>query len=329
MTKGLPKMVCPSCKIRLSQSEGGFLCESCDKLYPVLNGVPSFVKKEINFYHKYYLSEKGLKLARGHTGFKNPILNALLEIRAQVSIVGIRQRFFKKMLKKDRGALILDLGCGGGHELFTGHGSVVGVDVELAPLKNAAELYPMVAHADMSKLPFEDNVFDYVISSDVMEHIPPENKDAVLSEIWRVLKNGGKTLHAIETSSTNFLFRFAKKYPDMFRRSFIEEPGGHFGLEMPTDVLGRFKKHAFMLIRAGKIWGPIWSTEEYLYRFDNEYKKTAAVVRLLVYISRILNTNIVVHAAANVCLGILNYFLESVTPFNHAQAILVAYKKRE
>lgn len=282
---------------------------------------------ERDFYHKYYQTKQGIKWAKGHTGFKNLFLDALLEMRVQISIVGKRQRFFKKIFGKEKNALILDLGCGGGHELFIRYGNVVGVDLEITPLKNVKGMYSMAINADITYLPFRNNTFDYVVSSDVIGHIPLENKDRLISEIFRVLKPGGRTMHAVETNSNNFLYRFAQGYPDLFQKSFVEEIGGHFGLEMPQDALNRFQKHKLELIKLEKLWGFVWSTEEYIYRFDNEYKDKSIAIRFLVAVCKALNKNIVVHAAANVFLGILNYFVESLTPLPHAQGILIAYKK--
>lgn len=327
MLKNLLNLICPACKISLTQSDQKLECKNCKQIYPIINGIPSFIKIKNEFYYKYYQTNLGILLAKGHMGFKSQLLNMLLEIRTQISIVGKRQRFFKKLFGKERNNLILDLGCGGGHELFTNYGNVVGVDLELTPLEKAKIIYSMAIHADITALPFEDNTFDYIVSSDVIGHIPFENKDKLLSEIYRILRKDGKTAHAIETESNNFLYRFAQRYPLLFQKSFVEEIGGHFGLETPEDVLNRFKKLKFKLIRVEKIWGFVWSTEEYIYRFDNEYKEKSRSIKLLVALCKVLNKNILVHAVANVLLGILNYFVESLTPLNHAQGILVAHKK--
>jgi SAM-dependent methyltransferase len=329
MSNAFLNLICPNCKTVLTsnQPDQKLECETCKRTFPVIDGVPSFIKENDGFYHSYYQTELGASWAKGHVGFKNPFLNALSEMRTKISIVGKRQRFFKKLFGREKNGLILDLGCGGGHELFSRYGTAVGVDLELLPLKNVKSIYAMAIHADITALPFEDNTFDYVVSSDVMGHIPIKNKDKLLAEIYRVLKPDGVTVHAIETQGVNFLYRFAQKYPDLFRKSFIEGIGGHFGLEMPDEVLNRFSQHGFDVLRIEKIWGPIWPTEDYIYRFDNEYMEKSNLIKLLVTICKILNKNILVHGIANVILGILNYFVESLAPLNHAQGILVAYRK--
>lgn len=44
---------------------------------------------------------------------------------------------------------------------------------------------------DATNTPFEDNAFDYVSCSQVIEHLPPKNQPDLLKEIWRVTKPGG------------------------------------------------------------------------------------------------------------------------------------------
>ena len=101
------------------------------------------------------------------------------------------------------GETILDLGCGRGSETLeaanrTGsEGKAIGLDITQAmidiALENADEAG--VANAffilgDIENLPFENSVFDAVISNCVINHAKDKNK--VYSEIYRVLKPGGR-----------------------------------------------------------------------------------------------------------------------------------------
>lgn len=54
--------------------------------------------------------------------------------------------------------------------------------------------------ADMCKLPFPDNFADYIECNDAIEHVPMRKVQTALSEMYRVLKPGGKL--GLET--TNF-----------------------------------------------------------------------------------------------------------------------------
>jgi SAM-dependent methyltransferase len=51
--------------------------------------------------------------------------------------------------------------------------------------------YPFV---DMQNLPFKNNVFDFVISDQVIEHL--QNPSKAIDESYRVLKEGGIAIHA-------------------------------------------------------------------------------------------------------------------------------------
>ena len=101
------------------------------------------------------------------------------------------------------GERVLDLGSGAGTDSLVAaqmvgpRGSVVGIDMTPAMLatarRAAAELG--VANADfvegeVESLPFADESFDVVISNGVIDLVP--DKDAVYSEIYRVLVPGGR-----------------------------------------------------------------------------------------------------------------------------------------
>jgi arsenite methyltransferase len=101
------------------------------------------------------------------------------------------------------GAIVLDLGCGAGTDLLiaaqmTGPtGRVIGVDMTSAMLDRAREsadamgLDNVALHeALIESLPLADASVDAVISNGVIDLVP--DKDAVLDEIDRVLRPGGR-----------------------------------------------------------------------------------------------------------------------------------------
>jgi arsenite methyltransferase len=103
----------------------------------------------------------------------------------------------------DPGAVVLDLGCGAGTDLLiaaqmTGPtGRVIGVDMTAAMLRQvraSAEdmgLDNVDTHESLiESLPLEDASVDVVISNGVIDLVP--DKDAVLDEIDRVLRPGGR-----------------------------------------------------------------------------------------------------------------------------------------
>jgi SAM-dependent methyltransferase len=96
---------------------------------------------------------------------------------------------------------VLDFGCGWGGEtlwLATQVTSVVGVDTESAAIAQANRALASSGATNCrfeqcgSRLPFPDNAFDAVFSTDTFEHVM--DLDAAFSELFRVLRPGGVVL---------------------------------------------------------------------------------------------------------------------------------------
>ena len=91
---------------------------------------------------------------------------------------------------------LLDVGCGGGaHAVaFAERGwRVTGVDVSPAQLDLARGRGVEVVEADAGALPFEDASFDAAVS--VFTHTDVEDFPAVVCEIARVLRDGGRFVY--------------------------------------------------------------------------------------------------------------------------------------
>jgi ubiquinone/menaquinone biosynthesis C-methylase UbiE len=90
---------------------------------------------------------------------------------------------------------LLDAGCGTGwfsKKAFESGAYVTAIDLSVSLVKITTQKVPGVQGiaASIMQLPFPDNHFDYVISSDVIEHTPDPQKATL--EMIRVLKPGGK-----------------------------------------------------------------------------------------------------------------------------------------
>lgn len=101
-----------------------------------------------------------------------------------------------------KGDTVIDLGSGAGNDCFiarheTGEtGKVIGIDFTPAMIERAranAEVRGFnnveFRQGDIEKMPVTANVADVVVSNCVLNLVP--NKDAVMKEIYRVLKPGG------------------------------------------------------------------------------------------------------------------------------------------
>ena len=221
----LTKLVCPDCRVEIVQSNSDWHCPKCRRKFPYLHGILSFLTDAEKFNEGEF--EEKQKHAWSDSAAlrqkisQNRFLSFLNTLRIKFSFFGRRVRvFYNEMAGGDKSRLILDLGCGGGRHYFCNYGKVIGVDPVLELLPMAKKLYAEVYHAGGYQLPFADNTFDYIVSSDVLGHIPFDKKDALFAEMHRVLKPGGRAVHMIETDGTNIWFRQAKKFP-VFSRNIM------------------------------------------------------------------------------------------------------------
>ncbi len=86
---------------------------------------------------------------------------------------------------------ILDVGCGVGRFISKAPQQIKGVDNNIETVEICQKKGFSVVKGDVTKLPFEDNSFDGVYCSHVIEHLYPEQAHRLLYEMARVLKKGG------------------------------------------------------------------------------------------------------------------------------------------
>lgn len=232
------------------------------------------------------------------------------------------QRYFDKYVPARN--FLLDLGCGGGWMLLRVKAkNVIGVDLSRASLNSARILYGNCVRADINFLPFRNDAFDVVASSDVLGHIPASFKEGIVFEIRRVLKEGGVTFHLVEVDGQGVLPSWCKKYPELYER-YIIDLDGHYGLELPSVASERFTSCEFRNCTAKKIYsGLLWPVTEYAKRFDNEFKNKSLFIKALARASKIIVKNFYVHAMVDCLLGTVSRFWDAVTPFDWADGIYI------
>ncbi len=158
------------------------------------------------------------------------------------------------ILKNTEGKKILEIGCGRGfylksfRKLFP-EAEIVGVDKNKKYLAQIRVKGIKLIEADAQKLPLADNYFENVVASEILEHVDDDKK--VLEEIWRVLKNGGKTMITVPNAN----------YPLLW------------------DPLNWFLKKCFNTHISSKVWwlAGIWADHRRLYtkkKIEDKIKKT-------------------------------------------------------
>lgn len=321
--KILDILVCPICKGKpIFRERKLVLCPDCKRSFVVKDGIISFINYNDSFYEGKFTESYDLDKK-----FNFSLLKPFKYIYNLISVDKSRERFFRKNLNR-RNQMILDIGCGGGWKDLTEFGKVIGVDVSIKSLKNASKFYDLVIQADILKLPFSDNTFDVVFSSDVIGHIPFDDKQILISEIYRVTKKGGKSIHSVECDSNSLFYKWAKKYPDLFQKYFIEMYG-HFGLELPTKVFERFRKVGFipLIKKADPCKGYIRPIESYLVFFNNEYKNKSIFVK---YFISSLNTLLKIKSLKYIINFLLGFFIplsDLVIPVNHRDSVKICLIK--
>lgn len=110
---------------------------------------------------------------------------------------------------------VLDVGCGDGTRVLQYGNTWSGVDTNAESIKAGQEKGANIFYGDATALPFKDEVFDMVLSNNVIEHLGIEDAHKHLREAARVLKKDGMLLLATAVPSHSFwgTFSHVKPYP--------------------------------------------------------------------------------------------------------------------
>ncbi|MCP4049459.1 MAG: class I SAM-dependent methyltransferase [bacterium] len=208
---------------------------------------------------------------------KNPEgIDPVFEIRELYEM----HELIKKSVEKKSPTKLLDAGCGKG---FTGN-SVFGLckeyhgfDISYSAVAIAKKRLPngVFNVGSLKKLPYDDEEFDCVVCSEVLEHIPDYLK--AMSELSRVTKMGGSLI--ITTPN--------KHNPDMTLRLYTKGRYTPQIYDSPIDyeeLITQFKKRDLEIVEFKSFWffpslGEEMSEEELekfmkvLEKLSDKYKK--------------------------------------------------------
>jgi ubiquinone/menaquinone biosynthesis C-methylase UbiE len=165
-----------------------------------------------------------------------------------------KQGFIPWLFEKymfSNGHRILELGCGNGEQWqnriqqLPADCILVLSDFSEGMVNNVWEKYSnhsnfLAQSIDIQKIPFPDNSFDVVIANHMLYHIP--NLPKALSEVRRVLKNGGKFYAATNGNGGMRPFlRDAFKQVNPNLNTFAQNFS--FNLENGTEILSEYFDH--------------------------------------------------------------------------------------
>ena len=218
---------CPNCKGLLSVKvvseddlgirEGELDCPACNRVYPVREGILHLQPRdEITTASKDWSLRSfddayrrvGGEQSNIEWGDKIGIPRAI----SQYDHPRVKGRLLEWLGPPDNG-MVLDVGAGSGYFIFEMMGactakdlSFVGTDPSFEHIKwlerrrrEEKNKSVLTVVGDGRSLPFADCVFDVVVSSEVLEHIPAKRE--AIQEMARCLKTGGVLL--LSTPSKN------------------------------------------------------------------------------------------------------------------------------
>ena len=143
---------------------------------------------------------------------------------------------------------VLDGGCAFGSgtaPLSTIAGRVFGCDPNPELIARARTSYPGLTFevCPLERTPYEDDMFDAVILTDVLEHVV--NERVVINELFRILKPGGHLIVTVPhkglfsfMDTENYIWTLRVKFPRLYRLLFRMKHGRD-----PRPKVGYESKH--------------------------------------------------------------------------------------
>ncbi len=185
-------LCCPACGKAIVIDLTADRVEACEH-FPaarIENGIAALLEKH-DFYEGRFSGVDEFVLPR------NPSLLGKTMLYLRHSSLAAANRFFlwkwlERAASGGKSLRILDMGCGSGKRLLCEYGEVYGIDYSVESLAGNQGLYREVLQCDSAAVPYPSGHFDFVLSDNVLGHVPFEQKPAVFGEISRLLRPGAR-----------------------------------------------------------------------------------------------------------------------------------------
>ncbi len=198
-----------------------------------------------------------------------------------------KMNFVKRyMLKIPKCAKVLDAGCGEGvliEELKKEGYNIVGIDLNYASRD--------VIKGDITKLPFNDRAFDYILCMDVLEHLSFQDQKSALCEIRRVLKADGELLLSIPN-----LGHFASRISFLISGKLIRTSTSdrHIGDRPISEYINMLENNGFKIVRRKGIFPTYPVSSLFTYLFPSKIMPLHTILNTFLAYPNICFLNIII-----------------------------------
>jgi 2-polyprenyl-3-methyl-5-hydroxy-6-metoxy-1,4-benzoquinol methylase len=142
---------------------------------------------------------------------------------------------------------ILDIGCGRGwlSNLLCQFGNVTGVEPVRAVVRHARKMFPNIKFkvgTTTNLLKNKQNKFDIIVCSEVLEHIPNEDKNKFIQEIYELLNKEGYAIFSTPR---------AEAQKEWLKFSIAEQPIEEWISELELETM--FNQNSFKTISIERV----------------------------------------------------------------------------
>lgn len=153
-----------------------------------------------------------------------PLWNAQLPKESEIELM--------KRIDFNENTKLLDFGAGYGRylDIFAKYfklENIYGMEIDRRALEVLKEKGYNCYKSDpeVARIPFKNDFFDYIYSSNVIEHIPKDQYKGYLQEFYRVLKRGGTLIIGTPNYPAKRFYDFFKAFKTrQFKYYFFDDP---------------------------------------------------------------------------------------------------------